>query len=565
MMPHMIVADSHDLVTDASTPRDRRLAAILLVLGFGLTVACGRVHPDGLVHFDDLTHYLFAKWAWTWPSYLLNDWGRPGFTIPYFLPAALGWPACKVLSAIMHAAAAWLAYGIAGRFGIRRAWAVIPLCYVQPLFFNLAQTTLTESPMALYVTASVYLALRARWGWSAAVMSLAFITRHEAVILAFPWAWCAWRAGVPLRRGWPLIWAPVAINVAAILAGVQPAIELLFAPRASTQYGRGGWLTFLCRSLEASGPGVMVLAIAGLAPLWRNRAARLTLAVALTYFLAHTAIRALGLYASGGYARFLVPIAPLVAVAALAGWNRLFDSKATERRRGTVALAAAMLILWASLERQFEIHDRMHDILAEFPQVAQARTAVRLATGLLVATCAAALIADRRGIQRASHEASDARRDHWAMAAPAFVVMSLIALAAWKLAGPIQPPPEAAIIRDTLTWLHDNGHGEHEIISSNVWIDYVTRRNLPPDRPTVREALAAAPIGALFAWENQFAASEDHRLPLSDFDDDPSWRLIHQSAPRPGAKSPYLLIFQKISDWPRPAPAASVAPALPRP
>lgn len=565
MMPHMIVADSHESVTDPAAPRDRRLATILLALGLALTVACGRVYPDGLVHFDDLTHYLFAKWAWTWPSYLLNDWGRPGFTIPYFLPAALGWPACRVLSALVHAAAAWLAYAVAVRLGIRRAWAVIPLCYVQPLFFNLAQTTLTESPMALYVTASVYLALRARWGWSAAIMSLAFITRHEAVILALPWAWGAWRAGVPWRQWWPLIGAPAAINLAAVVAGVQPAIELLFAPRASTQYGRGGWLTFLCRSLEASGPGVMVLAIAGLASLWRNRAARLTLAVALTYFLAHTAIRALGLYASGGYARFLVPIAPLVAIAALAGWNRLIDSDAVERRRCAVALAAGMLILWASLERQFEIHDRMHDILAEFPQVAQARTALRWTTGLLLAACVAVLVADRVRMRRASHEATSERRDNSVVAAPAIVVICLVALSAWKLAGPIRPPPEAPIVRETLAWLREAGHGDREVISANVWIDYVTGRNLPPDRPSVREALAAAPIGALFAWENQFAASEDHRLPLSDFLDHPAWRLIHQSSPRPGGRAPYLLIFQKINDWPPPAPAAPVAPALPRP
>lgn len=565
MMPHMIVAESRELVTGHPARRDRRRAAILLALGFCLTIACGRVHPDGLVHFDDLTHYLIARWAWTWPSYLLNDWGRPGFTIPYFLPAALGWPACKILSAILHAAAAWLAYCIARRMEIRHAWAVIPLCYVQPLFFNLAQTTLTESPMALYVTASVYLALRSRWGWSAAVMSLAFITRHEALILALPWAWCAWRAGVPLRRGWPLILAPAAINLAAVAAGVQPAIELLFTPRATTQYGRGGWLTFLCRSLEAFGPGVMVLAIAGLAPLWRNRAARLTLGVALTYFLAHTAIRALGLYASGGYARFLVPIAPLVAIAAVAGWNRLFDADAAERRRCAVALAAGMIILWASLERQFEIHERLHDLLAEYPQVAQARTAMRWATGLLAAACAAVPIAQRKTHKSDPRVSGGGPRAGIAVRAPALVVIALIALTAWKLAGPIRPPSEAPIVRDTLAWLREAGHGEREIISANVWIDYVTRRRLPPDRPSVREALAAAPIGALFAWENQFAASEDHRLPLSDFVDHPSWRLIYQSAPRPGAKAPYLLIFQKINAWPPPTPAASVAPVHPRP
>src|SRR5262245_4109232 len=91
--------------TDAR--REQSLAFALLVMGFCLTALFGQLDPDGVVHADDLTHFLIAKWAWHWPTYLLNDWGRPGFTALYFLPAKLGWPACRALSAILSAATAW--------------------------------------------------------------------------------------------------------------------------------------------------------------------------------------------------------------------------------------------------------------------------------------------------------------------------------------------------------------------------------------------------------------------------------------------------------------------------
>ncbi len=83
------------------------MAGALLLVGFALTAACGVLSGDGLLHMDDLTHFLYAKWSWQWPSYLLDEWGRPGFTALYALPAKFGWDACRFLSMILSAAAAW--------------------------------------------------------------------------------------------------------------------------------------------------------------------------------------------------------------------------------------------------------------------------------------------------------------------------------------------------------------------------------------------------------------------------------------------------------------------------
>lgn len=517
---------------------ERSLALALATIGFALSAIFALNDPDGIVQFDDLTHYLYARWAWTWPAYLLDDWGRPGFTVFYFLPAGLGWAACRILSAALSTAAALAAFEIARTLGLRRAWLVIPLVYVQPLFFQLSQTTLTETPMAFYLTLSVMLALQGRWTASAALLSPAFVTRHEAIIFLPLWLFFAWRSRVSLWRLWPILWAPLAVNFLAPFAGVNAPIARLFTPTPSTQYGRGGWLTFFCRSLEAWGPGVTLLAITGFTATARRRGGAIVAATIALYFAAQTNIRALGLYDSGGYARFLVPISPLVAVVALSGWEQLWSLDRERWRRSALIAGNAMLLLWIALERQLVLYAARRDLAAEIPELHQAVAVVRwsaLALALLAIIVAAL-----------SYSRTPRR---WPRALMPTALAALILLAVYALCHPLRQPAEAAIIADARSWLAESGLGDREIISANVWLDYVTHRRLPPDRPTVREQIAQATVGTLVAWERQFAGSPTHGLMLSEFLKSPSFRLVHQTPARPYSSDPYLTIFEKTAPW----------------
>src|SRR5262245_36703971 len=122
----------------SSAPRtDQRdlIALVCIGVGFVTSAIYARLSTGGY-QLDDLTHFLIAKWAWRYPSFLLFDWGRPGFTIAYFLPSALGWNAARITTAVLSAATAWLAFRIARRMSIPLAWLVPVLLYAQPLFFE---------------------------------------------------------------------------------------------------------------------------------------------------------------------------------------------------------------------------------------------------------------------------------------------------------------------------------------------------------------------------------------------------------------------------------------------
>jgi hypothetical protein len=142
----------------------------------------------------------------------------------------------------MTGLAAWLAYRIARRIAGedpvagRYVWLAPALLWVQPLVVTLAQTTLTETPALLGLTAAVWLGLSRRRVAACAVMSLVFVTRLETLALG-PLVGAAvvaarWRetgsfvravlAGETVAAALALVWAPTAWVVSAVVLDVEP-------------------------------------------------------------------------------------------------------------------------------------------------------------------------------------------------------------------------------------------------------------------------------------------------------------------------------------------------------
>jgi hypothetical protein len=272
--------------------------------------------------------------------------------------------------------------------------------------------------------------------------------------------------------------------------------------------------------------------------MWRRApAGALAAACILAYFLAQTTIRALGLFDSGGYARFLVAISPLVAIAALAGWQRLWASNLSEYRRALLAASAAIIVLWLAMERQLVLHEARLDDAADIPELYSAVLAIRCATALVVLLAAITFI--HTSARRADRRVS--------VRLVPMVLVILMGLACYGLCHPVRRPPEAEVIAELRNWLHDNGYADREVISNHVWLDYAMEYELSCGRPTVRERIHRAKAGTLFAWDQQFAC-EGHGLRYKEFRDNPAFRLIYRTQPAPGQTKPYMTVFEKIAE-----------------
>lgn len=319
---------------------------------------------DGFYQDDDIAHYLFARAAWTNPAASLHWWARPGYNIPASVAARLGgFFGCRILSLLMTAATAYLAYAIAVRIGVRPLLAAVAtplLVWLQPLAMTLALTSLTETPAALYLALGTWLYLRGNRVWGCAAISAATVTRIETLPLTAVMAAFVLRDAVAesgglrpaLRRGWPwacvlaIIWAPAAYAVATIVAQVPPDASILssLVRDHTDEYGSGRPWHFISCWLLASGLGVMMLWTAGAAR--PGRRAALPVALALGLVAVQTAIFMRGAFASGGYPRFLVPLVGLVAPLACAGLDALWAGRRMPALLAVGLLTAAAMLPW---------------------------------------------------------------------------------------------------------------------------------------------------------------------------------------------------------------------------
>jgi hypothetical protein len=228
------------------------------------------------------------------------------------------------------------------KLGIRRGWLVILACYLQPLSMVLSYTTLTENWAGLYLIGALTLLHRGSINRASCVFSLILVTRHEAIVLAPIW-WLAVLTQSDRRSGVVTavaasLWAPVAHNLLFHWRFDEWPIAIFFQPHGSTAYQGSGFLAYVPHALYAMTPLLAALAVYGGCS-WARRGKWVIPAMAGSFFAVQLFIKWLGLFASGGFGRFMVAVAPLIAVLAAAGFESVGASLSAPRGAGKTRLA----------------------------------------------------------------------------------------------------------------------------------------------------------------------------------------------------------------------------------
>lgn len=473
-----------------------------LTLGafFLLTAALGFA-SKGVYQDDDLTHFLFARWAGWFPSYLLHVWGRPGLTVPLaavsWLPDVdTAWHGARLLSAIATAGSALIAARLTMRMGVARAWLVVVLCYAQPLASVLATTTLTENFAGLYLVAAVALLQAKRLISGSVMFSLLLVTRHEAVALVPVWMVGVWMAGGGRARliaaAFAMASAPIVHNVLFFVTFGTWPFSIFSQATGSTEYLPAGPLGYVPDALYAMTPFVLALAIIGGAALWR-RGEWLTPALVGTFLLTHILIRWFGVFASGGYGRFMVTVAPLAAILATAGLEELRAFSGSGRRSNGpwVIIAAVWLIGLVAIEQQrtsgrFVMDDR-------------------LVWSLRV--CVVAIVVLSLWLGRAGRSA-------WARRA-GLGVLGLTVLAQWiVIVTPLHERGAQRFTRDIVAWLENQGYSEGPFFATNPWFSLHLDLIENPRAHKGPTLLASMPVGTVVLWDSEYSGSDYHRVDL---------------------------------------------------
>jgi hypothetical protein len=309
-------------------------------------------------------HFLMARTAWVDHFYFVDVWGRPLFTTLFAPVAALGFIPARFLALAISLGAAWQTYRLAWDLRMPRAWLVIPFLLGQPTFFELYSTLFTEPLFAFVLVIALRCHISGRIKLGMLVASLLPLARPEGVFVCLFWGF--WvvalphlqrartsekavnqreRGGQMGRSGEVLGFYRQIINrvgsivilasgvgiwwLAAWLLTGDPLFILHNWPVTwhTGVYGHGTFLSYAQRSQEFAGVILIVPFIVGLVRGFRSRSWILITSVFLVLFLLHSTFVKYGLFGEAGFPRYLVSVAPAMALLTLEGWNTIFSVK----------------------------------------------------------------------------------------------------------------------------------------------------------------------------------------------------------------------------------------------
>jgi hypothetical protein len=329
---------------------------------------------------DSGYHFLFARWAHRHPQYFISVWARPLFTLLYFPFAQFGYAAAKFFTVIISLVTAWQTFLLARQIKFDRPEMAIPLLFLQPSFFLLSSTVLTETLFALVFVTALRLHLSGRTRVGMIVASLLILVRPEGLFIGVLWG--VWiMTGRQRERGTERL-----RDVFSLHLSVPPSLLLSFSPSLlllttgmfawwlaaylissdplwiihdwppdwrpdGKANGTGPIWWYVAMSPLIVGPILIAPFIAGLWRLLRRGEFMCGVSAFLFLFVAHSLMFWRGWFGSAGYARYFVCISPAVALIALAGWNALAVQNPASLRSGgarnslaAIALAVSFLL-----------------------------------------------------------------------------------------------------------------------------------------------------------------------------------------------------------------------------
>jgi hypothetical protein len=302
-------------------------------------------------------HFLMARTAWVDHSYFVDVWARPLFTSLFAPVALLGFIPSRFFALAISLAAAWQTYRLACDLRMSRPWLAIPFLLGQQTFFELYSNLFTEPLFALVLVVALRCHISGRVKSGMVVASLLPLARPEGVFLCLVWG--LWILILPDGQTSPcrlklqtsphrldaahLPFYSRAVNrvasIAILASGVviwwfvallltgDPLFILHNWPATwhTDMYGHGTFLSYAQRSQEFAGVILIVPLILGLLRGFRSRNWMLITSAFLVLFLLHSIFVKYGLFGEAGFPRYMVSVAPAIAVLTLEGWNTTFS------------------------------------------------------------------------------------------------------------------------------------------------------------------------------------------------------------------------------------------------
>lgn len=278
---------------------------------------------------DTITHYLFAKYAFQYPVFYLDHWGKPVFTLMASPFAYFGFTGMKIFNACVTLITLYFTYQCAVLLKIKYPILPVIFCIMMPSYYTHTFSGLTEPLFALFLAVGMCLLLKEKYLFSVIWISFMPFVRSEGLIIVLAFA-----CFIMVRKKWKLL--PFFITGHAVygLVGAFYYKDILWVihkmPYRTLEhvYGKGSLFHFVDQLIYITGlPIYALIAISLLYYIFRLYRKQINLNelfipfTFLAFFVAHSLFWYFGIFASMGLKRVLVGVVPLMGIIAYQGYH----------------------------------------------------------------------------------------------------------------------------------------------------------------------------------------------------------------------------------------------------
>ncbi len=132
---------------------------------------------------DDLHHFRLSRYAFRYPGFFMDYWGKPLFTILSAPFAQLGYHGAKIYNVIAGILTAFFAFRLAQTRRQQNAILIIFFVLFAPVFMSLIPSAMTEITGSLCLVLAFYLYFKGNFSWAAFIISFIPLARTEGMLI----------------------------------------------------------------------------------------------------------------------------------------------------------------------------------------------------------------------------------------------------------------------------------------------------------------------------------------------------------------------------------------------
>ncbi len=324
---------------------------------------------------DSITHYQISKYSWVHDYLLMDQWGKPVFTILFSPIAQFGFSTVVLANIGLIFLGAYWAYGIARDLQLKRPWLVALITLWLPVVAGNGISALTEMICSLFLIFYIRMALKERFVLASIVLGFMPFARSEgfvivALVILFYAFTARWRYMPWLLAG------SVAFNTLGYFITDKALWIFQSNPYVNTtfdMYGHGTFYHFFQYAVPLFGIAYVFWLIQTVreVPLalkiWNSRNWSLHDQVwiwlitgsAWGYFLAHTVLWWQGMWASLGLGRVMFVIAVPIALMSVKAVEWLLERMGAVAGRLALTSIVLLVIAGPGVVRLFSFQEIM--------------------------------------------------------------------------------------------------------------------------------------------------------------------------------------------------------------